>query len=211
MFAPNTVHDPQAWDEHWQQQLNHGFTLAFIDMFCRDEEFVRALQQLGAQRMLCVGSGLSLEPHAFAAAGLHVTALDLSPLAMRVAATAQVSAEQLQHFFPPELARSGGTVNFVAGDLTDPALCPGPYDVIVERLTMQLFPDDERAQALDALVARLSPAGVLFTHCHGGSGGPNTRPHALEGLLTSRGWPFWQGRGQPKPTGQVAWLFYSTG
>ena len=211
MIPPQTVHDPLAWDEHWHQQLTHRFTLGFIDMWCRDEELVRALQHMGAEQLLCVGSGLSCEPHALAAAGFHVTALDLSPLAMRVAATAQLNAEQLAHYFPAELARPGGTVDFVAGDLIDPTVCPGPYDVILERLSVQLFPDDERAGALDALVGRLSSDGVLFSHCHCGSGGPNTRPHALEALLTSRGWPFWYGRGQPKPAGQVAWLFSTTG
>jgi len=52
----------------------------------------------------------------------------------------------------------------------DPAICPGPFDVIVERRTLQLFPSGERGAA----VARLSDAwrqtassSLTITTAHG--------------------------------------------
>src|SRR5689334_5113551 len=100
MFPPDEVHDAARWDEYWKRQLADRFVLGFIDMCCNDEALVRAMHQEGMQSVLCVGSGLSLEPHALIEAGFRVTALDLSPLATRVAGSVDVPAEHADRFFP---------------------------------------------------------------------------------------------------------------
>jgi hypothetical protein len=66
--------------------------------------------------ILCVGAGISGEPHALAAAGFD----------------AMVPSEFLE----------GRTV---AGDLRDVTICPGPYDVIIERKTLQLFAEHRQS------------------------------------------------------------------
>jgi hypothetical protein len=50
----------------------------------------------------------------------------------------------------------------VAGDLRDVTICPGPYDVIVERKTLQLFAEDEKSAAISAVAQRLGPRGIFF-------------------------------------------------
>lgn len=45
---------------------------------------------------------------------------------------------------------------------------PSPYDVVIERKTLQLYPDDTRAAAINAVANRLSSRGIFFSHCHDG-------------------------------------------
>ena len=75
--------------------------------------------------------------------------MDLSPFAMEMIRNATV-AHNL-------------TVECVAGDLTNPSVCPGPFDVVVERRTIQLFDDVARDDALVAVTARLAPRGLFVT------------------------------------------------
>jgi hypothetical protein len=68
----------------------------------------------------------------------------------------------------------GGSIAGVIGDLIDPAVCPGPFDVVIERRTVQLFRDDEEKHAaMDRLAARLGDRGLLVGHQH--SGGRKSR------------------------------------
>jgi hypothetical protein len=101
-------------------------------LFCNDDLLLDAMQARSLSTVLCVGSGLSVEPRALAAAGLDVTALDLSPYAMWCAPTLDV--RRSGRFFDQQRLRAGGRVRFVAGDLMGSAVGPGPYDVIIELL-----------------------------------------------------------------------------
>ena len=92
----------------------------------------------------------------------------------------------------------------------DPLMCPGPFDMVIERKTLQLFPEDERAAALHSLAQRLAPRGIFFTHCHDGRRKPPAKPfHATRPWFDAHGWDAWQ-NGTPV-TGRAAWLFQSTG
>jgi hypothetical protein len=94
--------------------------------------------------------------------------------------------------------------------LADPTLCPGPFDLIVERRTLQLFPEEERPAALQALANRLACPGLFFSHCHDGGWRPPAQPtHANEAWFAAQGWPRWQ-PGRPIQ-GRMAHLFMSTG
>jgi hypothetical protein len=104
----------------------------------------------------------------------------------------------------------GGTVKFVVGDILDRSVCPGPFDAIIERRTLQLFPEEERGLALDALASRLQAGGLLLSHCHDGGWKPPNKPvHKVEQGFRDRGWSVsWK---PPDHAGRVAWLVMSTG
>jgi hypothetical protein len=209
-FPPNDVRSPAAWDAYWKAQIDHGVPPQWCDLFCDDDFLLDAMQARSLSTVLCVGSGLSSEPRALAAAGLCVTALDLSPYAMSCAGTLECRGSG--QFFDPQRLRAGGSVTFVAGDLMDQAVCPGPYDVIIERKTLQLFPDEERPRALRAVLARLSPQGILLTHCHDGCWRPPAAPrHHVEPLLEPADMRVAPWGSLPEGEGQCAFIFTSTG
>jgi hypothetical protein len=94
----------------------------------------------------------------------------------------------------------------------DLSLCPGPFDAVIERRTLQLFPEDQRGAALDALAQRLKPDGLFFSHCHDGGWRPPDEPvHQVERFFRDRGWVIWKQGQSPSHTGRVAWLEMSTG
>ncbi len=212
LFPPRDVHDAAAWDRYWNEQVAHDFGPVMCDLFDDDAELVGVMLQTGMQSVLCVGSGISQEPRALAAAGFEVTVLDLSPVALQLAQSWQLQPDDLTCFFDERLLRPGGRVQFVVGDLTDSGVCPGPFDVIIERRTLQLFSPEERPLALDALEARLQPEGILLSHCHNGAWRPpEPRVHCLRNLFDQRGWTICDGQLGDKPGGRLALLMFSTG
>lgn len=212
LFPPKDVHDPAAWDKYWYDQVTHGFGPGLFDMFCDDERLVRIMFECGLKSVLCAGCGISQEPRALAEAGFEVTALDFSPMAIQIAQMCDFGPDELAHFFDPQLRRPGGCVEFVVGDMLDPGTYPGPFDVIIERRTVQNFAPEERPGILEALAARLRPEGVFLSHCHDACWKPPAKPvHATEAWFRECGWPIWSGPPEPKPNGKVAWLFTSTG
>ena len=212
LLPPRDVHDPAVWDRYWNDQVSHDLGPSGCDLYTQDDDLIQVMRQCGFHRVLCVGSGLSQEPRALAEAGLQVTALDLSPVALQLAQAWPLTPRDVAYFFSEALIRPGGNVEFVAGDLIDPGVAPGPFDVIIERRTLQLFLPDEAGGALDALAARLQPEGILFSHCHSGAWKPpQPRVHLFRDLLVRRGWTIWETGMDPKPPGRVAWLLFTTG
>ena len=109
---------------------------------------------------------------------------------------------------------AGGRLTFVCGDLSDPAICPGPFDVVIERRTVQLFPEAERETALDCLAARLSERGMLVSHMHDGGGGPGRhRPHHAREWAKARGFVIddWRNTDVAATATRLARTFLSTG
>ena len=209
LFPPKTLVDPAPWDQFWRNQMTSGFA-GLVDMFCDDERLVNAMREHRLKTVLCVGNGLSQEPRALAWAGFEVTALDLSPLAMEMAQAPTVADEYFARLVGEGSARTGGTVQFVTGNLCDLTCCPGPYDVVIERKTLQLFPDTDRPAAMAAVAHRLASPGVFFSHCHDGGWKPPASPnHRTRSWFVSEGWPLWSG--DTPLTSRVAWLFTSTG
>jgi Methyltransferase domain len=211
-FPPRDVHDSVVWDRYWHDQVTHGLTPPLFDMFCRDDSLIQCLIKRGARTVLCAGNGMSQEPRALAAARFEVTAMDLSPAAMHLAETWQFTPKQLDGFCTAEQRAPGGSARFVIGDILDRSICPGPFDAIIERRTLQLFPEEERGTALDALASRLQPNGLFLSHCHDGGWKPPGEPvHQVEQLLRDRSW-FISRRGDPADhAGRMAWLEMSTG
>lgn len=211
-FPPEDVHDRAAWDRYWQNQVSHGLTPPLFDMHCQDAPLIECLRKRRGRTVLCAGNGISQEPRALAAAGFDVTAIDLSAMATNLAQTWELDSEELDQFCTKEQLESGGSTNFVVGDFLDGSLCPGPFDAIIERRTLQLFPEQQRGAALDCLISRIQPNGLFLSHCHDGRWKPPAEPiHRVEGLFRDRGWRIFRWAVSPDHPGRVAWLVMSTG
>lgn len=209
---PCDVNSTEAWDRYWYDQVNHGLGPGLFDMFCDEERLIFAMRRRGLTTILCAGNGISQEPRALAAAGFKVTALDTSSAAMQIAQAADFGPEALERYYPQALRKAGGSVEYVVGDLRDESVCPGPFDVIIERCTLQLFPPSERGPALDALAHRLRSDGILASHCHNGGWRPEQpRRHLFEDLFAEGGWIIENGYEELHSDGRVAWLSLSTG
>jgi Methyltransferase domain len=162
--------DAQFWDEWWKVRLSDrsSDTFPFFPhplkdnprslfwLVNSDDLLAKVMSEHGFRTILCAGNGVSQEPRALAAGGFDVTALDISPVAVSWAEACHVDSRALGRFCSPELHRPGGRVEFVVGDLLDLTVCPGPFDVVVERRTVQSFAEHERSAALSALAGRLN-------------------------------------------------------
>jgi hypothetical protein len=223
---PANPEDVAGWDQYWTEQVAHGLGPPIFDMLYDDGMLVRTMNDEGMTRILCAGNGISQEPKALAAAGFEVVALDLSPRAIEIARSGELTAKYLQHFFDSAMLRPGGRVDFVVGDIRDSTVCPGPFDVIIERCTAQLYCCNRRVGAiLNKLEGRLASNGILLSHCHDGAWKPPAEPrHFTESWFEQNGWRIWKAEKQfdfqqriwtfppqKKPSGRVAWLSSSTG
>jgi len=181
-------------------------------MFCHDAPLTQCLIERGARTVLCAGNGMSQEPRALAAAGFEVTAMDLSPTAVHLAETWRFDPKELDRFCTAEQRAPGGSAKFVIGDILDRSVCPGPCDAIIERRTLQLFPEQERGAALDVLASRLQPQGLFLSHCHDGGWKPPDKPvHQVERFFRDRGWFISSWCDSLNHDGRMAWLEMSTG
>jgi hypothetical protein len=135
--------------------------------------------------------------------------LDLSPFAVDMAVKGAPSPRYLERIVEGRPMRPGRRVDFVVGDLYDGTVCPGPYDVVIECRTLQLFVRDG-GQALQVVANRLSARAIFFSHAHdGGWRPPAPRKHLYEDWFSAQQWPRWS---EDRPiTQRVAWLSLSTG
>src|SRR5947209_637971 len=155
--------DAGFWDVWWRDRLSRQGDSSMFPCFQsplgRDPRslfwlvnsadlLATVMAEHGLRTILCAGNGVSQEPRSLAACGFDVTALDISPIAVSCAEAYRVDPESLGHFCRPALHRPGGRLQFVLGDLLDPAVCPGPFDVVIERRTIQWFAEQDRAVAL---------------------------------------------------------------
>ncbi len=165
---PADPRDAEGWDRYWRFQLADE---AGDDGWFYEELaplLVPALRHHGLRTILDVGAGISVEPAAFAWAGFAVTALELSPVAVERARAQIFTVEDAGHFFgadPAAVHRAGGTLVHVAGDFLDPVACPGPFDVVLSRRTIQHYRGQGLA-AIEAIIGRLADPGVLVLHTH---------------------------------------------
>lgn len=209
---PRDPLDASAWDRYWTEHVRHGLGPPIFDMFCDDRELFRVMINEGMRSILCAGSGISQEPRALAQAGFDVMALDISPKALEIARGFEFPTEGFQYFCEPEMRRAGGHVDFVVGDILDSTVCPGPFDVIIERRTAQIYFNSDIERVLGALEMRLGQCGILLSHCHDGAWKPPAEPrHFTKSWFQQNRWAIWNGRPGPKPSCRVAWLFTSTG
>jgi methyltransferase family protein len=173
---------------------------------------VQVMNAEGMKSILCAGNGISQEPRALAQAGFQVVALDLSSQAVEIARGFEFTTEAFKFFCEPGMRQPGGQVEFVVGDILNPAVCPGPFDVIIERRTAQIFFDHDIGGVLRALVERLSQDGIFLSHCHDRAWRPPAEPrHFTKSWFQQNRWTMWNRSSDRKPPGRVAWFFTSTG
>jgi SAM-dependent methyltransferase len=209
---PTDPLDVAAWDRYWIEQVRHGLGPPLFDMFCDDRNLVQVMNTEGMNSVLCAGNGISQEPRALAQAGFQVVALDLSPRAVEIARGFKFPTDGFEYFCEPGMRRSGGHVDFAVGDILDPAVCPGPFDVIIERRTAQIFFNHDMGSVLGALAERLGQDGIFLSHCHDGAWKPPAEPrHFTKSWFQQKRWTIWNGSPGRKPPGRVGWLFTSTG
>lgn len=190
----------------------------FADRMSSDRTLPRMLARRGARTILCAGNGLSTESVSLALHGYDVTALDISSIPAQSFVASLRRAEHPLPTIPgfrsredgsftvetdgpidPQLCprmhqggeecpKGGGSLSFVVGDLIDPTISPGPFDVVIERRTVQLFPPAERLEALERLVGRLAASGVFVSQEHQGAWRPgDSDSHYAKDWLKSRG------------------------
>jgi 2-polyprenyl-3-methyl-5-hydroxy-6-metoxy-1,4-benzoquinol methylase len=184
-------HNAASWDRYWDDQLTHGLGPPLHDICFDDRRLIRTMVEEDMSTILCAGNGISMEPRALAAAGFHVVALDFSARALEIAATYPPSNEMLFRFLDPDLLRSGGSVEFTVGNIFDSQVCQGPFDVIIERLTSQIFAKKDRDVFLGSLASRLAPEGIFLSHSHDAAWRPgrDIRQPAKE-WFQSDGWRY---------------------
>jgi hypothetical protein len=181
-----------------------------FNLACNDSLLVQVMRDHGLRTVLCAGNGISLEPRGLAAAGFDVTALDISRVAVDFAKT---DPERLRYFVSPH-HRPGGQMTFVVGDLLDPTVLPGPFDVVIERRTVERFVEDERAGALSALASRLGRVGIFLSMCFDDNFPPELGWsqhergffHASEPWFWEQRWTIWDEVPTSQLAGRVAWL-----
>jgi hypothetical protein len=215
----------EFWGEWWKTRLSKGtgdthpmlpaplteYRGRWYDLANKDNLLIAIMREYGLRTVLCAGNGVSQEPHKLAAAGFDVTALDISPIAVAFAEKPQGLSCIL------ETRRTGGHAQFVVGNLLDTTVCPGPFDVIIERRTVQRFAEQEWATALEALSGRLSKTGLFLSQCLDDSFPPERGWafhetglfHASEGWFREHRWAIWDGAPSSTVTGRVAWLIRS--
>ena len=216
IFPPQDVHNPDAWDIYWKNQLDHGLGAELFDIFCSDDEVVKAAQTYGLSTILCIGNGISQEPVALSWAGFKVTAMDISPVAVSICHTLSQKFNSSDSYFHQSLKRPGGSIKFVVGDLFNENDCPGPYDVIIERRTIQDYPQEQQVEAVTRMIARLANKGIIVSHCHDNRFNPIENPgaepvHATKPLIAKQGIKIC-GRDLPKSLDQrIAVIVITTG
>jgi methyltransferase family protein len=213
LFPPKNLLDVSAWDRFWTEQVRHGLGPPMFDFLHNDAYLVGMLWLEGMTSILCAGNGISQGPRALAQAGFNVVALDLSPRATEIAQAFDFSDETFSHFCSPNQRRcNGGRIQFVTGNILDPAICPGPFDVVIERCTAQLYLNQDIGGIMVALSRRLGPEGIFVSHCHSGSWKPPAeRPYFTRPWFQQNQWTIWNGGPGRKPPGRVACLSTSTG
>jgi methyltransferase family protein len=180
MTPPRDLHDASAWDVYWRNHLVKGaMDIKLMEALSNSDEIIEAMHENGLRSVLFVGNGLAIEPRRYIEAGFDVTIMDLSAFAMDTIRKA--------------LTENNLRGECVSGDLLDPSVCPGAFDVVIERRTLQLFSDAARDDALVAVTNRLSPRGLFVTHAHLGAWRPDRpRTHPAEKWLRRAGWQTWR-------------------
>lgn len=112
--------------------------------------FLRRLQQEGCRRLLEVGAGTGQDSAYFAAAGLDVTATDMS-------------ADMVSY------CRAKGLDAHVM-DFSRPDAGLGPFDVLYAMNCLLHVPNAEMPRVLESLRSLLRPGGLFFLGVYGGSG-----------------------------------------
>ncbi len=226
---PKPASDSVDWEQWWQDKVARDEVEHFrarpieaplvrykgrhYDVANHPRLLQEIMLQNGLKTVLCVGNGVSREPLRLADAGFEVTALDLSPTAIRLASSLDLQDRNKGIISPETGPDMRGQIHYVVGDLFDATLCPGPFDVVIERRTVQRIPAQKRPAALSAIANRLSEVGIFLSHCNDDEYSPiKSRKffHASESWLRDQRWQIWDDAPSSVVGGRVAWLVHSS-
>src|SRR3954468_23731706 len=219
----------EVWDQWWKERGTSGklpmlpapmieYDGRAYDVANRDDLLIAIMTACGLRTVLCAGCGVSQEPRALARAGFDVTALDISAVAVEVAANDVLDSGGFFYFCGGHPQKAGGRLNFVLGDIFETSVCSGPFDVVIERRVIQVMPEEERPAALGALAQRLSGVGILLSLCLddpfppalGWVSDPGSGLfHASESWFRRERWTIWDDAPILPLNGRVAWLVRS--
>ncbi|WP_413172945.1 pentapeptide repeat-containing protein [Anabaena azotica] len=178
---PTNVNDAEGWNYFWKYLITKGYQYDFLCHIFDDSDWlIPFLQKLEYKTVLCAGNGISLEAYILAYIGFDVTVLDVSAYANQYLANYPLSYQELNWFAyfsdnnldnisTAEISNKVKTVKFITGSIFDSEICPGLFDVIITRSTVQLFnlmSEDKLIEAMQSLLNRLSPTGLLINHGH---------------------------------------------
>jgi hypothetical protein len=156
----------EYWNNYWQAKIASGAAQEHFFYFEITDQIVPLLRKLNLTKILCVGNGISLEAPALAYAGFQVDVLDISSAAITYLSNYQLTDKDLMNFYRADQYRPGGKIDYIVGDFTDINLCPGPYDLIITRRTLQYFTRNNFIAVINTLIARLNDGGVFINHSH---------------------------------------------
>jgi SAM-dependent methyltransferase len=166
VLPPARPHDKAGWDAFWRYRIAHRALGELLPAPVLSPALIERLYHRGLRRVLCVGNGISQEPRLLAYAGFTVVALDLAPVATTFAQAFALQLDDLRQLEPELVPHSGGNVAFYTGDLLQPTIAPGPFDLLIIRRTLQHFTKQALQRAVRHLLARLAPNGMLVNHAH---------------------------------------------
>lgn len=178
--------DADGWDLFWKYIISNNqfyYNDFFCSMFSDYNSLASLFKKHGYKTILCAGNGISLEPYFFANEEFSVTALDISSEANKFLANFPLNPSDLRGFYqenyPGNKEPAGNfyqeeiskikSVKLVTGDIFNSDCCPGPFDVIITRKTLQCFwgkSGEKTFEGMQELLARLSPHGLLYVHTH---------------------------------------------
>ena len=222
------VRNSAYWDRWWRERLGDHDARSFADFLPgpllqyrnrlfdlnSDDLLLSMMAEYGLKSVLCAGNGISSEPWTLAAKGADVTVLDISAVATKFAETVHIPSRGRKLVDSPQWLGPGGRVQFVVGDLLDVTVCPGPFDVVIERCTVQTLPEDVRPAALLALSQRLGAVGIFLSVCLddpfptelGWSQHRSGLYHASQSWFEQHDWTIWDGVPGVPLAGRVAWV-----
>jgi len=143
-------------------------SVIFVHRFCDDGSLVDTMRANGLNTVLCVGNGISQVPRAVAWAGFDVNALICHLMQRRWPVKFTPPAEFLAQLVGERSGGLNGNLKFVVGNLCDSECCPGRYDLVIERLNLRLYSDEDQPRALQAVANRLASPGIFFSESHDG-------------------------------------------
>jgi hypothetical protein len=179
----------ENWEYYWQRILESPPEIrecaACVGQDRRVLRLLAFLEDQPCRRLLLIGTGISLLPHALAHLGCEVTALDVSSTASRFVSTATVNPDDLVPFFPEytegppdergvrhqgmdwersreRIAREhrpGGQVTAIAPDLFTHAPAQ-PYDLIYVHRVFQSLTAPQQVPMARRFLDWLRPGGI---------------------------------------------------
>ncbi len=164
-LPPENPQDSEGWNKWWTR----GFRTKISDEPSRLVDYdsllpdsMEFLVSHNYRTTLVIGAGIELGALALKEAGFHVTAIDISSVAIDYLRQYTDFEKHAHRYLRPEQRRPGGTIEYQVADFLDPTVAPGPFDVIVASNVLHYYTNESKIdEAIAAVANRISPDGTL--------------------------------------------------